>query len=306
MIHVVVLGGSGMLGSMVTDFLARDEELRVAATVRSALLAEQYRARLPEVEWRLLDVATASDGILSSAVSGASWAVNAIGLTKPYIHDDNPLEIEHAIKVNAMFPHELVHAAEKAGASLLQIATDCVYSGTRGHYVENDSHDPLDVYGKTKSLGESMSPKMHCLRCSIAGPEPKAYAFLLEWFRRQPPKAHVSGYTNHQWNGVTTLHFARLCHGIIKQNLELPHVQHVVPSGTVSKFELLQSFAREYKRQDVTVTPTKARTVLDRTLSTTNDSLNRQIWRAAGYSSPPTVQQMVGELAGFDYRMELS
>ena len=303
---MVVLGGSGMLGSMVTDFLATDDDLKVAATVRSTSLAQQCRTRLPKVEWRLLDVATAKDDVLSGVVMGASWIVNAIGLTKPYIHDDNPLEVERAIKVNALFPHELVHAAEKAGASILQIATDCVYSGTRGHYLECDPHDPLDVYGKTKSLGESTSSRMHCLRCSIIGPEPKAYAFLLEWFRRQPPKAHVSGYTNHQWNGITTLHFARLCHGVIKQDLELPRVQHVVPSGTVSKFELLQSFAREYKRQDVTVIPTMARTVLDRTLSTANDSLNRQIWRAAGYSSPPTVQHMVEELAGFDYRMELS
>lgn len=304
MIHVVVLGGSGMLGSMVTDVLARDDDLKVAATVRSASLAEQCRAKLPMVDWRLLNLATASDSNLPTVVMGASWIVNAIGLTKPYTHDDNPLQIEHAVKVNALFPNELSRAATKAGASILQIATDCVYSGARGNYVESDPHDPLDVYGKTKSLGESLSRDMHCLRCSIVGPEPKAYVFLLEWFRRQPHNAQVSGYNNHKWNGVTTLHFARLCHGIIRQDLTLPHVQHVVPSGTVSKSELLQSFAREYKRQDITITPTEAEKILDRTLSTANDSLNRQIWKAAGYASPPSVAQMVRELAEFDYRME--
>jgi len=44
--------------------------------------------------------------------------------------------------------------------------------------------------------------------------------------------------------------------------------------------------------------------MIDRTLSTTNKSLNELIWRAAGYSDLPSVQQMVMELAQFDYRME--
>jgi dTDP-4-dehydrorhamnose reductase len=114
----------------------------------------------------------------------------------------------------------------------------------------------------------------------------------------------VSGYTNHQWNGITTLHFARICQGIIKQDLDLPHVQHVVPSGIISKFELLQCFARLYDRPDIAITPTNAQAIIDRTLSTTNKPLNQLIWRAAGYSDPPSVQQMVEELARFDYRMQ--
>ena len=66
------------------------------------------------------------------------------------------------------------------GARVLQIATDCVYSGAQGAYVETDLHDALDVYGKTKSLGECQEPNVYHLRCSIIGPEPKDFKFLIE------------------------------------------------------------------------------------------------------------------------------
>lgn len=303
MTRVVVLGGSGMLGSMVTDYLSRDSGLNVAATVRSVVLAERCRSRLPQIDWLLFDAAVADRNILRSTIAGAAWVVNAIGLTKPYTHDDDPLEIERAVRINVLFPYLLSQCAAEVGAHILQIATDCVYAGTRGSYVEGDPHDALDVYGKTKSLGEASLPNMHCLRCSIVGPEPKAYVFLLEWFRHQPRGAQLNGYTNHQWNGVTTLHFARLCHGIITHGLDLPHLQHVIPNGMVSKAELLHCFACEFRRPDLTISPVQAKMVADRTLATVNESLNRQLWTAAGYPEPPSVPQMVAELARFDYRL---
>ena len=305
MIEVAVLGGSGMLGSMVTDYLARDPGSKVAATVRSRELVQRFGDRVPEVEWRLLDVADLDRKAIRAAISDAAWVINAIGLTKPYTHDDNPIEIERAIRINALFPYELGHAAAESGAQVLQIATDCVYDGVKGRYAESDPHNPLDVYGKTKSLGEALLPNVYCLRCSIIGPEPKAYAFLLEWFRRQPENARVSGYTNHQWNGVTTLHFAKLCHGIIIHGIAMPHLQHVVPSGEVTKCELLQCFAKDYNREDVLITPTEAGIIIDRTLATISEALNRDLWAAAGYSRPPSVPEMVAELAGYDYQFNI-
>jgi dTDP-4-dehydrorhamnose reductase len=300
---VVVLGGSGMLGSMVADFLASDADWQVIATARTPGLVTNFKARLPGVEWRLLDVADPKIESIRPVIGDASWVINAIGVTKPYAHDDNGLEIERAIRVNALLPYLLGHAAAEIGARVLQITTDCVYDGIKGHYGEIDPHNPIDVYGKTKSLGEALLPNVHCLRCSIIGPEPKAYAFLLEWFLRQPEGGTVSGYTNHQWNGVTTLQFARLCSGIIKTRLILPHMQHVIPSGTISKAELLHCFAQEYSRKDITINLTEAKKVIDRTLVTANESLNWQLWEAAGYAEIPSVPQMVSELAQYDYHL---
>lgn len=298
---VIVLGGSGMLGSMVADYLSRDPELEVTATTRTEALASACRARLGEVRWRLLDAAEPESG--AGLLEGYDYAVNAVGIIKPLIHDDNASEVERAVRVNALFPHALARRAEAAGTRVLQIATDCVYDGSKGHYVETDAHDPLDVYGKTKSLGEVHSPRVHHLRCSIIGPEFKEPKSLMEWFLGQPPGGSVNGFVNHNWNGVTTLHFAKLCHGVIKRNLSLPHAQHVVPRGEVTKCEMLQLFARCFGREDVTIRPTEAGVVVDRTLSTADEGVNRELWDAAGYSEPPSVPEMLEELARFNYRL---
>lgn len=295
MTGVVVLGASGMLGSMVTDVLAADESLSVAGTVRSQALAEMCRDRAPQVEWRRFD-ATADERSLAAALDGADWVINAIGLTKPYVDDDDPFEVERAIHVNAGFPFALARAAEAAGAQVVQIATDCVYSGAAGAYVESSPHDALDVYGKTKSLGEAALPAMHLLRCSIIGPEPKAPAFLLEWVRRQPEGATVTGFTDHLWNGVTTHAFARLCRGLARGGGE-PGLQHVVPAGDVTKAELLVMIARAYGRSDITVVPAEAPYPVDRTLRTEHAETNAALWAAAGYPAPPSVAEMVAETA---------
>src|SRR5438128_3566923 len=246
MTKVLVLGGSGMLGSMVVDLLSRNGTFEVTATVRDAALAAHFGARLPGAGWRVFRF----DGNPPSIemLDGNAWIVNAIGITKPLIRDDQPSEIERAVDVNARLPHLIGHLARHSGARVLQIATDCVYSGRQGGYVETDPHDALDVYGKTKSLGESFQDNVHHLRCSIIGPEPKDFKFLIEWFRQQPSGARVNGYLNHQWNGVTTLQFARLCRGIIRSELALPHLQHVVPEGAISKAQMLREFAAAYRR----------------------------------------------------------
>lgn len=301
---VLILGASGMLGSMVTDFLSRDEELSVTATVRSSELIKKAQKRVNNVVWQSFEVNREAQTIQQLLDLGKQdWIVNAIGIIKPYARDDQPAEVERAIVGNAAFPHWLARTFEQS--RILQISTDCAYSGNRGNYVESDRHDALDVYGKTKSLGEVLLANVNHLRCSIIGPEPKSYVSLLEWFRRQPANAKVSGYTNHSWNGVTTLHFAKICHGIITNNISLPHLQHLIPDGDITKHDLLSCFARCYERPDIKITAVEAAQKIDRRLATENNELNTKLWQNAGYDNrPPTILEMVKELAVFDYRLE--
>jgi dTDP-4-dehydrorhamnose reductase len=298
----VVFGASGMLGSMVVDVLERDRRSDVTATVRTTDLAEASQRKLPRVDWRLYDFGD-DDHSLNAALDGADWVINAIGLTKPFVNDDDPAQVERAIWGNSVFPFRLAEAAEKTGAQVIQIATDCVFSGVTGRYVESSPHDPLDVYGKTKSLGEVRLPNVHLLRSSIIGPEPSKPMFLLEWLRRQPEGATVNGYTDHLWNGVTTYAFARLCLGIIGGGSAAPGLQHVVPDGDLTKADLLVALAKAYGREDVTVVPGPSPHSIDRTLRTEAPDANAALWAGAGYASPPTVAAMVTELAGFEPRL---
>ena len=297
---VIILGATGMLGSMLLDrfALSKEIDLKVKATYRRPkeerkLLKKQY----PQVSFYQFDVEKTRKEDVAELIKGCQWVINAIGVTKPHIHENNDKEIERAIIVNAFFPHLLAYAAKKTNSKVLQIATDCVYSGQKGRYTETDAHDCLDVYGKTKSLGEVKGDKYYHLRCSIIGSEQKGHHFLLDWFLTQPKKARINGFINHQWNGITSLHFARICLGIVKKEIALPHLQHILPANRINKAELIKIIAKEFKRQDVIIRGKKAPVAIDRTLSTKNKRLNQRIWRLAGYPRPPTIAKMIKELS---------
>lgn len=250
--RTIILGSKGMLGSML------------AKTWHEAIALDRSEFEI---------------GKHHLAVDDEDWVINCIGMIKPYCED-----VPQAIRVNALFPHSLPK-------NTIQIATDCVYSGKKGDYVETDLHDATDVYGKTKSLGEA--PHIKNLRCSIIGPEIKNHISLLDWFLAQE---EANGFTNHMWNGITTYHFSKICQGVLQGGLQLPDIQHIVPADKVSKHTLLSLISVAFKH-DILISPTEADEVIDRTLSTNNPDLNKKLWEAAGYSEPPTIEQMVMELA---------
>ena len=218
-------------------------------------------------------------------------------MIKPRIDESDPASVASTIDVNSSFPYRLAEALSD-GQRVIQIATDCVYSGATGSYEEAATHDPLDVYGKSKSLGEVPAPGLLHLRCSIIGPEQGEPRSLLGWLLSQEQGGTVTGFTNHRWNGVTTFHFAKLCEGAIAAGLiDLPSPLHVVPGDVVNKAELLQVMSEAFGRGDINVELGEGGTAVDRTLSTEHPAQNRRLWEAAGYPEPPTIAAMVRELA---------
>jgi dTDP-4-dehydrorhamnose reductase len=289
MITVLILGASGMLGSAVLkEFSTFEGELIATTRVGTRLVAGS--------NVRFLKFDAATDNLDSTFSMPIDYVINCIGIIKPYINDTDPKQAETAFEINGAFPNRLQSWASRRGAKVIQIATDCVFSGSKGNYLETDEHDALDVYGKSKSLGEASGPSMMHLRVSIIGPEVDRNSSLLEWVRNQPKNAEISGYTDHFWNGITSLHFAKIARGIIENDIFKLGVFHVLPRDSVSKSELVSLIAKYLGRSDIKVNPTATGANINRTLDTSNPAKNKALWLSAGYESPPSISQMVAEL----------
>lgn len=300
MIKVLVLGSKGMLGSMVHRVLSHSMDIKVMGTSRST---EDTHHSGPG--WRLPFRAEDPATLLRTLPLYGGWPdfiINCIGRIKPTIDDLDPESVAKAIEANAVLPHRLAGmAADLSTCRIIHITTDCVFSGLVGGYTESALHDADDHYGKTKSLGEVVADNTMNLRCSIIGPElSRPTRSLLEWVIGQKMGANILGYSNHFWSGLTTLHFAHICQGLVTHDhLFRAGTQHLVPQDMATKFSLLQWIARAWGREDMTVEAIAHSQDLNMTLNTRFPDQNAALWNVSGYPVPPTIDQMVRELAEF-------
>ena len=184
-------------------------------------------------------------------------------MTKPFIENN----FLNSILVNSVFPHNLSDFCNKNQIKLIHITTDCVYSGNKGLYTEKDLHDCLDIYGKSKSLGE---PK-NCMviRTSIIGQEKNNFVHLLSWIISQKGRT-INGFKNHLWNGVTTKYLSEILYKIVKNNLYEKKLLHIHSPNDVSKYELLK-LINEKLNLNIKIIEMKAKENINRTLRSVFD-----------------------------------
>ncbi len=237
--RVLILGGTGMLGSMLWSRLSPVSGLRVRRSQRRDKAGEGYfDAQGPEA---------GLERLLAEA-GGTDFVVNALGLTKPEIKEGDTASEAAAWAVNAVLPQRLASAAARAKVRVIHISTDGVFSGMAGPYDELAAPDPLDLYGRSKLGGEVRDSRVLIVRCSVVGPDPDKGRGLFEWFRGLGDAGRARGFTDQLWNGVTTLQFAELCREIIERDAfdgltATAPVRHFCPNPAVSKYDLLMAFS---------------------------------------------------------------
>jgi dTDP-4-dehydrorhamnose reductase len=292
MAKVAVFGSTGMLGSALTRLLqSKFETIYEFNRSGTSVTGKNFTKQIDITAG--YSVAESLNGLEIDCI------VNCIGLIKQLIQEDSSNSIDLANKINVQFPQNLNSYASIFEIPLIQIGTDCVYSGKSGRYSENNPHDPIDLYGITKSLGEKSSDSSMIIRCSIVGKELKSTNSLMEWILSQPYGATINGYTNHIWNGVTTLHFAQIVLGIIQNKNYKPGVSHLVPKDILSKYELIELIAKNFGRDDLLVSKFEAENSIDRSLISVDSERNLRMWQEGGYNEIPTIGQMLSTYANW-------
>ena len=230
---VLVLGAAGMLGHRLLLHLAeRGHEVR--GTVRGEESA--YRQHnIFRADNCFFGVDVRDEGALER-VFGAfrpDAVVNAVGVVKQREAAKKALP---SLEINAVLPHRLAELRANTAVRIVQMSTDCVFSGARGNYKESDRIDATDIYGLTKYLGELSAENCITLRTSIIGPEIENKQGLFEWFLAQ--RGTVRGFRHAIYSGFTTFEMARVVERLLVEWTAAEGVYHV-SSDPISKYDLL-------------------------------------------------------------------
>lgn len=206
--------------------------------------------------------------------------INCIGILNQDAENNKSI----AVFLNSFFPHFLVDITKNMKTQIIQMSTDCVFSGKKGNYVEQDFRDGESFYDRTKALGELDDNKNITLRNSIVGPDINPDGIgLFNWFMLQ--NNDVNGYTRTMWTGQTTLQLAKTMeyasqHGVFG-------LINAVPSKPISKFNLLKLFNKYFRNNSLNIHPIEG-VIMDKSLKRTNFSMDYVI---------PNYEIMVRELA---------
>lgn len=269
---VLVIGASGMIGSTVLRVLSEKKDWQVFGSVRDESVKRFFPAAIGERLIAEVDVEHPDALVKVLDQVRPDVVVNCAGLTKHKPEAEDPLV---SIPINTLMPHRLAGLCKLVGARLIHVSTDCVFSGEKGSYTEDDFADARDVYGKSKALGEVDYPHAITLRTSTIGHELQSTYGLLDWFLSQ--QGRCKGYTNAIFSGLPTVVFAQVVRDVVIPHAELSGLYHVA-AKPINKFDLLKLIAEVYGKS-IDIVPDE-KLVIDRSLDATRFQL------ATGYHAP--------------------
>lgn len=246
--RILIFGGDGMLGHALVKAWRGRHELFV--TFRQDAAAYGPSTAPPGITaLHGVDARNLQDVVGAVAQARPEAVVNAIGIVKqrPTAKESIP-----SLEINALFPHRLSEVCKAAGARLVHLSTDCVFSGTKGSYTEQDPADATDLYGRSKLLGELHEPHCLTLRTSIIGLELSRNKSLIEWFLAQ--RGPIKGFRKAIYSGLTTAEMARAIEFMLTSAPTLGGVWHL-SSEPINKFELLTQLQARLGSADVRISP---------------------------------------------------
>ncbi len=272
---VLILGANGMLGSAMAHAFSETGNFSVWGTIRSSAPTIDLKLEAGN----LITGVEASDVdslLMALAKAKPTLVINCIGLINKIAFAEDPLR---AIPVNSILPHRLARMCASAGARLVHFSTDCVFSGNKGDYRESDIADAIDVYGRTKLLGEVDYPNAITLRTSFIGHELQTQASLVDWFLSRHNEC--KGFTRAIFSGLPAITLSRLVRDVVVPRTDL-HGLHHVSADAISKHDLLTLIARVYAKH-IRIIPDDALQI-DR-------SLNSEPFRKrTGWTSKPWLE----------------
>jgi dTDP-4-dehydrorhamnose reductase len=242
-LKVLVLGSTGLIGRTFLRVLSEKSSLDVYGTVRSKLSLQYFKDISLSKIFTEIDIEDDSKMLDIFGNIQPDVVINCIGATKHKEDGNHPIK---AIKLNALFPHRVAQLSSLFGAKFIHVSTDCVFSGKKGFYTENDQPDADDFYGKSKALGEVLYGDALTIRTSTIGHELNTNYGLLNWFLSQENRC--KGFKNAVFSGLPTVALAQVVRDYILGNKDLKGLYHIAASP-INKYDLLRLVAKVYGKK---------------------------------------------------------
>ena len=239
--NILIFGATGMLGHAVFRVLSNDKRLKVFGTIRSESSKNLFPTRLAENLIPNIDIE--SDECLKKAfeISQPSVVINCIGIIKQL---SDAKDVLKTVPINTLLPHRLAALSKQFGSRLILVSTDCVFSGSKGNYLETDFPDCDDLYGRSKLLGEiADNDQVLTIRTSIIGHELRGGHSLVNWFLSQTGSAQ--GYAKAIFSGLPTNVLASIILDCIIHWPNLHGLFHI-SANPINKYELLKLISKTY------------------------------------------------------------
>lgn len=232
----LVLGATGMAGHTIAIYLKEQGHDVTAFTRRHFLLCKNIIGDVSN--FKLIE------DVIGKGEFDA--VINCIGI----LNKNAEINKHEAVFLNSYLPHYLSSLTKNIETKVIQMSTDCVFSGKSGNYVENSFRDGVTFYDRSKALGELENNKDLTFRNSIIGPDMNKDGIgLFNWFMKQ--SGEIKGYAKAIWTGITTLTLAKAMEKATKDNLV--GLYHLVNNVPITKYELLKLFNKYFKNDQLTI-----------------------------------------------------
>jgi dTDP-4-dehydrorhamnose reductase len=277
--NVLILGVTGLIGSTLARSLALDKEMQVSGSTRKVEFNSALVGLHNDQIYKNISIENMDSIVAMLEKSRPSVVINCAGITKHLAESSNPIA---ALSVNSIFPHRLAKLCSLMGIRLIHISSDCVFSGVTGFYSESSITDALDLYGRSKALGEILDQgNSITLRTSTIGHEIDTKFGLLEWFLHQNSACH--GFSKAIFSGLTTFELARVIKNIVITSPKISGLYNIA-AEPISKYDLLRLIANVY-RKDVEIIKNHE-FMIDRSLSP------QKFFESTGYIAPSWINMI--------------
>ena len=285
----LITGASGLLGSkLVAKALASGHEVHSIVHEHST----------QEAHVHILDITDQAAVEATLTNNSPEVVIHAASITDLDLCERNP---ELAYNVNAAATGFLADACRKQESFLVYVSTDYVFDGERGNYREHDRVNPVNVYGRSKLLGEEEVAQKaggFCIaRTSV----------VFGWGRKHRPNFATWVYeklrVGEKINVVTDQYatptlssdLARMLVEVAERRMNGTY--HLSGSTRINRYEFAVLLARRFSLDEKLLTPSKAEAVRWAARRPFDSSLNVAKAKEALKNKPSALNEALDEFA---------